>query len=1554
MGKMKKQAILILGVVIFSLVFISSAYAEDAQSSLNNNSYVDVSGNNSWDGSSPTHVEGTTTGPKYDISSGVSVTNKGGSLYIASGTYSVSSQITLSQNINIFGEGMNSTIIDGGGRTRIFEINEGVTVNIANLTLRNGKASDGGTGDNGHYGGAIYNKGTLLIDNCNLYNNAAGNGANADNYHDGGNGGNGGAIYNDNSGTLTIQNSLIHDNKAGNGGAAKDDTAGSWGKPGNGGYGGAISNEKTLKVINCEIYNNHAGQGGQGSSEKSQGEGGKGGAIYIKEDATGNITGCYIHDNISGQGNPAGSGGAIYNKGTLTIAQTIISNNKAANGLNGNDADWNKDTDYLDAQDGGDGGSGGGICNSGTLTLTDSTITCNSAGDGGTGGDGCPCYNDDDGNPKVSFLDPGNGGAGGNGGGIYNSGSINSIINTIINNNNAGTGGTAGSEADDAVDIPWYKVDVASAGNGGSGGAIYSSGTLTIIQNSTINYNAAGNGGTGSPVSRSASGNGGNGGNGGGILFYHSIEITACQISNNKAGNGGNGGNRATWDVNPSTEPGNGGKGGSGGGIYFYYEDNDNDRTVNINNSTLYNNTAGTGGPGGIDDYDGSQSSDGGNSGSGGAIAIISKSTNSKPSSNLHVIVEQCTIASNQVGTGGQPYKNGKTGSDGYGGGIYTDDYHYFTVAFNRIVNNAPQAVYLNIKNQGNYSNMQFVNNWWGSNNEPKDNITTCSGTTMYTTYYAPWLILSINSATDTVYPNQVSSVNTNLTMNSNNENTLSKYGMYVPNGTPVLFNANMGTMNPQDNVTIEGGSNSNFIPNSAFGDTIIYATVDSQTVNTIIHVYTAGVDLTKTVNNTLPNVGDTIKFTVTAKNNGSDNATGLVITDLIPQGLSNLTYTASTGQNTYSLTSGIWDIGTLLNGVTATLEVTGTVTSALAGLNTTNYANITSLNEVNPNPLTANASFYVPYVNITVLQHPWYFDGESQTYQTVSSCYNTIVYDVDVLNTGVDAATGVVVKEVLGEGYQLVGLSTDGVGTTSYDSITRTITWNIASLPAGIKAVLSLNALVIGTGNNTPNLVVNASMDQVDQYNVGRHNWSDWSVYVAPSADIQINQTQEVTNETDGQYITYTITATNNGPDEANAIQVTDNLPEGLVDPLVLPSTGTYTLNSNKIIWTMNSLAKGSSAILIAKAKINNTGTIVNTATKTSQGEFDWEANNNAQTCILTLSGNYTPEVNMEVKQYPWYYNDRTDTYQTESGYYKTIVYSVVVKNTGVNDATGVVVKEVLGDGYQFLNCTTKGDGTASFDNATNTITWNIGYMPAGGKVCLSVFALVIATGNNTPELMVNASLAHVDQYDIPGLPKWSSYSIYVPSTLDPSLADNKGDLFLNLISGDSNVQTGDLITLKYKLGNYGPSNATDVKVKIHIPEGLEFVDANVDVGTWYYDNATRTLVWILPQVKVGDPYLDLHLRGLENGDYVLKPIITSPTYLLSAGDIISPVNINVAAGGDIINGNSSTNGNTSSVESVEAASNAIGMQETGIPLPSMVLALLMVMGGFLVSRRK
>ena len=112
--------------------------------------------------------------------------------------------------------------------------------------------------------------------------------------------------------------------------------------------------------------------------------------------------------------------------------------------------------------------------------------------------------------------------------------------------------------------------------------------------------------------------------------------------------------------------------------------------------------------------------------------------------------------------------------------------------------------------------------------------------------------------------------------------------------------------------------------------------------------------DLTISVNadNDSPEVDDVVTYTITVINDGPDDATGVVVTGELPQGV---TFSSSTpSQGTYDSDSGAWDIGDLAGGESATLEIAVTVEDPDAV--DANAASVTA-NETDPDESNNSAS---------------------------------------------------------------------------------------------------------------------------------------------------------------------------------------------------------------------------------------------------------------------------------------------------------------------------------------------------------------------------------------------------------------------------------------------------------------------------------------------------------------------------------------------------------------------------------------------------------------------
>ena len=95
------------------------------------------------------------------------------------------------------------------------------------------------------------------------------------------------------------------------------------------------------------------------------------------------------------------------------------------------------------------------------------------------------------------------------------------------------------------------------------------------------------------------------------------------------------------------------------------------------------------------------------------------------------------------------------------------------------------------------------------------------------------------------------------------------------------------------------------------------------------------------------PAEGDSVTFLIQVTNNGSGQATNVSLTDSLPAGITYSTNTAS--QGSYDSSTGIWTIGDLNNGDTATITLTGTVDAGQGGNTITNTTTAATGDQVDP-----------------------------------------------------------------------------------------------------------------------------------------------------------------------------------------------------------------------------------------------------------------------------------------------------------------------------------------------------------------------------------------------------------------------------------------------------------------------------------------------------------------------------------------------------------------------------------------------------------------------------
>ena len=649
--------------------------------------------------------------------------------------------------------------------------------------------------------------------------------------------------------------------------------------------------------------------------------------------------------------------------------------------------------------------------------------------------------------------------------------------------------------------------------------------------------------------------------------------------------------------------------------------------------------------------------------------------------------------------------------------------------------------------------------------------------------------------------------------------------------------------------VDLAKGESKTFYVNAivnAYGNVTNSLVVGNKTAS--VNVTVPEINPNKTVSIENPNFGDNVTYTVSVSNVGIGDAKGVVVRDILGEGL--VFVSASDGgvydENTRTVT---WIVD-LAKGESKVFTVNTTVSG---------YGNVS--NSLVVGNKTAGVNVTVPEIipDKTVnVANPNFGDN--------------VTYTVTVSNDGIGDANNVVIVDRLGEGLTFVSASDNGV----WDPVKRTVTW-IVDLAKGESRTFYVNATVSGYGNVSNSLVVGNKTASVN----------------VTVPEINPNKTANIENPNFGDNVTYTVTVTNDGIGDANNVVVKDTLGKGLK---FISATGNYTFDeaTNTITWIVD-LAKGESKTFKVNATVSGYGNVTNTvivgnktfnknvtvpeinSNKTVNNEIPNFGDNvtysvtvtndgigdanNVVVCdilgkglkFLNADGNFTYDektgtitwivdlvkgetktfnVNVTVLSYGDLSNKVVVGNKTViknitvpeinpgkeinievPNFGDNVTYTVIVNNTGKVNATDVVVADKLGEGLTFVNASNGG----VYNETTRTITWIIN-LTAGETKYLYVNTTVSAYGNITNSVIVGN--------------KTFNKNVTVPEII-PVKEVNSSDIHI-----------GDEITYTIAVSNPGKTNATNIVIKDILPEGLKFINAS---NGGVYDPATGIITWIV-----------------------------------------------------------------------------------------------------------
>lgn len=540
----------------------------------------------------------------------------------------------------------------------------------------------------------------------------------------------------------------------------------------------------------------------------------------------------------------------------------------------------------------------------------------------------------------------------------------------------------------------------------------------------------------------------------------------------------------------------------------------------------------------------------------------------------------------------------------------------------------------------------------------------------------------------------------------------------------------NVGTLATGQSKSIVVTLRVNFSAMPSIENTLKLKSLDQLDVDTndwtdkeVITPKNVDIAVTKTVNNDHPDHNDQVVFTVSAKNLGTANATGVTLKDLFSS-LDDFTVSNITPSvGTYDDATGIWTIGALSAGQTVTLTVTGLADGCDP------FTNTASLLAIGGGAVDTNASNNSASVTVT----PQIADlGVTKTVTvnpTPSQGNPNVTFQIVVSNSGPDAATGVIIADQLPAGMTFVSAS---AGT--YNAATGK--WNVGTIASGASKTLTITAR-LNAGVTTATISNTASVDTLDQCDENEANDSS-TVSVTPQV-IDLSVTKTVNNaspQLHGQ-VTFTITVTNSGPHAATGVKLFDAMSSGLT--YVSSSATQGSLDPATHIWNVGNVGVGQTFTLTIVATADSTTLQMNTAEVIAANQFDIDSTpNNGRGGEDDIAS-----VVVQAQAIDLSVTKTANTTVTNQGF--DVTFTVTVTNSGPNTATGVSLFDAIDPRLAYQSSST----TAGTFNPITRI-WTIGTLGVGQTVTYTMTAKALAVG----DLMNTVEILTADQTDIDSTP--------------------------------------------------------------------------------------------------------------------------------------------------------------------------------------------------------
>ncbi len=377
---------------------------------------------------------------------------------------------------------------------------------------------------------------------------------------------------------------------------------------------------------------------------------------------------------------------------------------------------------------------------------------------------------------------------------------------------------------------------------------------------------------------------------------------------------------------------------------------------------------------------------------------------------------------------------------------------------------------------------------------------------------------------------------------------------------------------------------------------------------------------VTKYTDSNLVYPNDEVVFYITVTNYGLGMATNVVARDTLSD---DFIFSSASHGGTYDPTNHLvsWNLGNLDTDESVTIELRVIVDDGVfSGTAITNRAHAVANNVSDP-------AFSCEAKVVVIGEADLMIAKTSDVPEVYAGDH--ITYTLDITNMGMSEAIAVLIKDQLPHDVEFVSASHNA----SYNSASHSLEWTFDALENG--ASLSL-AIVVRVKADTPEgrALINHASVMSHSYDPNPLNNTVVHILTVAErkADVRIAKTANNSSVLAGEFIEYTLTVTNNGPDDATNVLVTDSLPEGLLFSEANEG-GVHNDSDNTVGWTFTQMIPGETIILTISAQVpfgTTGGTIfINSATVSNETKDPDLSNNNASVAVeVQIPDLFIPEV--------------------------------------------------------------------------------------------------------------------------------------------------------------------------------------------------------------------------------------------------------------------------------------------------------------------------------------